>query len=131
MLRRLTTALVVSLVLCLPWLASAAQPGAPVPATKGRPLAELLNPDGAVNLTTGYSGTLDVAGFRMNTGPNGKPRFVADSTATTTSAPQSTLALPSLDHYWDARFAGSPGLNAAVIAVAMIGTELYSVSTLR
>ncbi|MFL5732932.1 MAG: hypothetical protein ACJ78Q_06990 [Chloroflexia bacterium] len=39
-----------------------ASPAATLP---GRPLAEMLNPDGTLNLGTGFSGTLDVAGWQM------------------------------------------------------------------
>src|SRR5438874_2159720 len=56
-----------------PDMAAAAAPGA-WPA--GRPLAGLLNPDGTLNLNTGYMGSLDPAGWRMETAAGGRPRFV-------------------------------------------------------
>src|SRR3954453_9248878 len=37
----------------------------PPGSAKARPLGELLNPDGTVNLGTGFSGSLDVAGYKM------------------------------------------------------------------
>src|SRR5207249_2304042 len=42
----------------------------------GRPLAGLLNPDGTLNLSTGYAGSLDPTGWRMETAAGGRPRFV-------------------------------------------------------
>src|SRR2546428_4221649 len=41
-------------------LPASASPAASLP---GRPLAELLNSDGTLNLNTGYSGTLNPAGW--------------------------------------------------------------------
>src|SRR5438445_11702325 len=40
------------------------------------PLESLLNKDGTLKLDTGFSGSLDPSGWRMATGPNGKPRFM-------------------------------------------------------
>ncbi len=44
-------------------------------AAAGRPLADLLNPDGTVNLHTGFSGSLDTAGWRLTGALQGAPRF--------------------------------------------------------
>src|SRR3954452_459222 len=38
---------------------------------KGRPLAEMLNPDGTMNLRTGFSGSVDMAGWGDGGGPGG------------------------------------------------------------
>src|SRR4051812_42849276 len=42
----------------------------------GRPVAEMLNADGTLNLDSGFNGSLDMAGWKMASGPGGAPRFV-------------------------------------------------------
>src|SRR5688572_15850200 len=50
------------------------------PGQRGTPIENLLNTDGTLNLSAGFSGSLDPAGWEMVDGPNGEPRFVqADS----------------------------------------------------
>jgi trimeric autotransporter adhesin len=44
--------------------------------TDSRPLKGLLNPNGSVNLATGYRGSLDPAGWRMSYAPDGAPVFM-------------------------------------------------------
>src|SRR3954451_17016408 len=66
---------------------AAPRPAAGGPA--GRPLGELLNADGTVNLGTGYSGTLDAAGWQLAGGLAGSPRFVPTAAG---------------DENWDDRF---------------------------
>jgi hypothetical protein len=39
------------------------------------PLADLLNPDGSLNLDSGFQGALDPAGWRLSVGPGGAPAF--------------------------------------------------------
>src|SRR5579859_930354 len=85
------------------------------PADHGRPLAELLNPDGTLNLHTGYRGTLDPAGWQLAQGTAGPPRFVP-------TTPASTLAG---DENWDPRFS-IPGMNNTVRALAVSGPTLYA-----
>src|SRR5437868_9836233 len=41
-----------------------------------KPLESLLNDDGTLKLSTGFSGSVDPKGWRMQTSPNGQPRFV-------------------------------------------------------
>src|SRR5512139_2689442 len=41
-------------------------------------LAWLLNPDGTVNMNTGFSGPVDIAGWRMTLGEDGAPRFLPE-----------------------------------------------------
>ena len=41
-----------------------------------RPLAGLLNPDGTLNLSTGFTGSVDPCGWQMQTGKDGRPVFV-------------------------------------------------------
>src|SRR5579859_6574555 len=86
--------------------AAAAPAGtAAAPANHGRPLAELLNPDGTLNLHTGYSGTLDPAGWQLAQGTAGPARFVP--------------AAPAVagDENWDPRFT-VPGMDNTVWALA-------------
>ena len=40
-----------------------------------RPVQQLLNPDGTLNLTTGYSGSLDIAGYSVSLDPLHGPVF--------------------------------------------------------
>src|SRR5437867_12733659 len=94
------------------WPAPAERPSLTIPASPveaawptGRPLADLLNADGTLNLNTGYAGSLDPRGWRMENSSGGRPRFVA-------SAPGG--------HEWDSRFT-LPGVTGAVYAVAIIG----------
>src|SRR6476469_3383619 len=74
---------------------------APAATLPGRPLAELLNPDGTLNLGTGFNGTLDLAGWQLEGGLGGPPRFVP--------------AAPG-DENWDARFT-PPGMTDIVNAL--------------
>ena len=38
-------------------------------------LANLLRPDGSLDLTTGFTGSLDPTGYSMSYAPDGSPRF--------------------------------------------------------
>lgn len=51
-----------------------AQPAAQAQAST--PLGQMLNADGALNLNTGFNGSLDPSGYDMQAGPDGEPRFV-------------------------------------------------------
>jgi hypothetical protein len=82
-----------------------AQQGMPEPSGS---LGEFLNPDGTINLTSGFNGSLDARGWQLSLGPKGEPRFM--------QAPG--------DDNWDDRF-GPPGPNGTVYAVAVSGTDLY------
>jgi hypothetical protein len=90
------------------------------------PLETLLNPDGTLNLATGFSGSLDVRGWQMATGPDGTPRF------TRASAPLSDVNAPAAagDEWWDDQFllgvyyTPQPG-NSSVFAIAVSGTNVY------
>jgi len=86
-------------------LAAAPQPS---PADL-RPQAELLNPDGSLNLASGSRGALDPSGSRMAFAPERAPLF----------KPTAPL-VPS--NSWHAL--GS-GLNSAVAALAMEGSNVY------
>jgi hypothetical protein len=77
-----------------------------------QPLEKLLNPDGTVDLTTGFTGTLDPKGFTMSTGPNGEPRFIPSA--------------DPADARWDSIFGGySEFTYGQVNAIAVSGTDVY------
>src|SRR5512135_240404 len=76
--------------------------GMPTPATRqpaATPLETLLNSDGSLNLSTGFSGSLDISGWRMVLAADGTPHFSrADNSANNTSALR-PASLPD-DAYW-------------------------------
>jgi cysteine-rich repeat protein len=79
------------------------------------PLERLLTADGTLDLSTGFAGSIDPAGYVMTTGPGGVPRFVRGRTAV--SAPQAGDSNP--DDHWDGRFFSlgpSEGLDAMAIS---------------
>ena len=79
------------------------------------PLERFLNPDGTVNLRSGYNGAVDPTGWNMLSGSsNGAPRFV----------PSASSAAAEGDEYWDARF-GPPGTNGTVHALLVVDGTLY------
>src|SRR5205823_5059111 len=89
-------------------------PAPPAPPTSGlpqagRPLADLLNADGTLDLSSGYAGTLDPTGWRMETGAGGRPRFVPSTAG---------------GQGWDPRF-NPPGTDNSVFAVAISGTTTF------
>ena len=81
------------------------------------PLKKVLNPNGTLNPTNGFSGSLDPAGWQMVTEENGQPRFVR------TSAISATAASESGDENWDDRFA--LGVDTNVYAIAVSGSDIY------
>ncbi len=94
---------------------AADDPGNPAqasPSTIARPLAELLNPDGTLDLASGWRGSLDARSWRLASGPGEAPRF----------AP---LAAPG-DENWADNFV-SPGVSDPVYALALDGSgNLYT-----
>ena len=112
----------------------------PVQATRMRPAAApagnhtasiqslegLLTADGTLNLSSGFSGSLDAAGWQLSAGPGGEPRFIRLSTP-----PQEGDA-PSAagDEFWDDQFLlglydqDSPNAPT-VYTVAINGTDVY------
>lgn len=74
--------------------------GKDLPSGETKSVAELLNPDGTLNLNTGFAGNLNVTGFSMVTDNDGKPRFDPD---TRSAALAGSTGDPS-DIYWDDRF---------------------------
>jgi hypothetical protein len=92
-----------------------------------RPLADILNPDGTLRLGSDARGSFNPNGFRMVLGRGGQPRFapIGSGLLTETDA----IVAGAGDENWDSRFgdtAGDPGgLNFAVYAVAVSGTDVY------
>jgi uncharacterized repeat protein (TIGR01451 family) len=74
-------------------------------------VAGVLNDDGSVK--PGISGSFDVSGFRMEYGPNGAPRFVAE--------PMIPVCTPD----WDTQFGRPNGVDNVVQALAVTGSDLY------
>ena len=72
-------------------------------ARSGRPLENVLNSDGSLNLAAGFSGSLDVSGYRMGYAANGAPRFIS---------------LAPGDENWDSQF-NNPGISGLVDAIAV------------
>jgi cysteine-rich repeat protein len=87
-----------------------------------RTIAELLNPDGSLNLQPEDSGNYDPAGFVMLTEADGSPRFVPAGRAASSGAAMAA-AVPA-DANWDDRFF-TRGLSSAVYAIAIDGTDIY------
>ncbi len=93
------------------------------PATT--PLETLLNADGTLNLSTGFSGSLDLSGWHMALSADGTPHF-SRAGASVDNAPTSAYASLSDDVYWEGRFDYPPGaVGLAVDTLAVDGTDLY------
>ena len=104
--------LVIAAIFAAPFIGSApVRPALAAPSySSALSLGELLNPDGTINLNSGYRGSLDLKGWEMINDPRQGPRF----------AP-----LAAGDGHWDTIF-GRPGVNSAVNALAVDGTgNLY------
>ncbi len=109
------------------------EPGQPT-----TPLERVLNKDGTLKLSTSFSGSVDVdpKGWRMQTGPDGKPRFVKSDEqqqrqqrqqhlpAKPRSSPSSPSPLTAGDENWDDRF-NTLGMNNSVHAIAISGSDVY------
>jgi hypothetical protein len=106
-------------LLLLGWCAtaSAQEEIAPSEAPASEPLERFLNPDGTLNLSSGFRGSLDPNGWQLRLGEGGAPRF------------EPAMAMPadtqgtSLGR-WDDRF-GPPGANGVVYAIAVMGDSVY------
>ena len=87
---------------------------APSPALTNedlQPLTNLLRPDGSLNLTTGFSGSLDPSGFKMSYAPDGSPHF----------SPKAPL---SPANTWNPLGTGMPE-NSRYCAIAVQGSNVY------
>ncbi len=82
----------------------ASSPTLPAPSTAQRPLAELLRPDGTLDLNSGYRGSLDPAGWHLAE-DGAAPRFVP------------ATAPVAGDEYWADGF-NVPGIIGGVDALA-------------
>jgi len=85
-----------------------------------RPIGALLNPDGSLNLKSGYSGSLDPKGYKMVLKADGSPLFVPRS------KPMAVPPSPSApgDENWSSQFI-LPGVNDQVLAIAQYGSNVY------
>lgn len=91
------------------------------------PLETLLNSDGTLNLSTGFSGGLNISGWRMALAADGTPHFsrARDGEHTNNASGLKPASL-SDDVNWDGRFDYPPGaVGLAVDALAVDGTDLY------
>ena len=95
----------------------------PAIMSAARPLSEILNPDGTVNLGRGSSGSFDPRGFRMIAAPRQAPRFMPEPISTAIN--QTGGIAVSADGYWDTRFA-IPGANGYVVALVAYDGNLYA-----
>ncbi|MEI7635254.1 MAG: hypothetical protein WCK47_13355, partial [bacterium] len=117
----------VGLLLCATLGAAATTGQAEPRQTAGKPVAELLNPDGSLDLTKGFSGSLDVRGFRMVTdAAGGAPRFVPQNAGKEASTGGPAIMSPGIasggsdDVYWDDQF-GLPGTDRIIYAMVADG----------
>jgi len=93
---------------------------APAPTAPGeaallqpaRPLADVLNPDGTLNIPIGFEGGLDPTGWRLVSGSGEAPRF----------APAAAQAAGDVN--WDDRFYRR-GMDERVYALLWSGDSLY------
>ncbi len=79
--------------------------------TETRPLADLLKPDGTLNLASGFRGSIDARGWRLVSGPGEAPRFVP-------------LSVPG-DESWSSNFMLG-GADDGVFTIAISGTNVYA-----
>ncbi len=92
---------------------------------RGAPLGRYLNRNGTLNTPPGFTGSLDPRGWKMQTDPDGTPRFVRESNvAVNTSAPEVPLQSGTGNEFWDDRFA-FPQVNNYVSAIAVSGSNIY------
>jgi hypothetical protein len=87
------------------------------PAQTGMPLASQLNPDGNLDLSAGFGGSLDPAGWSLVSGPGGGPRFAPTD--------RSDMVLAPGDELWDARFNLLGFDGGYVNAIAVSGNDVY------
>ena len=88
-------------------------------------LERFLNSDGTFKNDEGYSGSINARGWRVETLPDGRPRFVQ---ATNENLP--AFARPSVpgDEFWENGFGDSPaanGVNDEVFALAADARRLF------
>ena len=91
-----------------------------------QPLGTLLNSNGMLDLTTGFSGSLDVTGWDLVSGPGEPPRFSREGIP----GPRINTRSVAGDEFWDDQFLlgvyySPQPANSGVFAVAVSGTEVY------
>jgi trimeric autotransporter adhesin len=92
---------------------SQAEVSRPASAVPSVPVSSILQADGSVDLSKGFSGTLDVKGWHMTTDPSGAPKFVR-APATKSSRSVDSYVGPEADpdnKYWDDQFDGLAGTD--------------------
>ncbi|HEX8598089.1 MAG TPA: S-layer homology domain-containing protein [Chloroflexia bacterium] len=101
---------------------STAKAAVAVPAPAA-PLEEVLRPDGTLDLSLGFTGSLDPTGWKLVSGPSEAPRFAR---AAGDIAPKSSTDAPLVagDENWDSRF-NPVGVGGYVLAVAVSGSDVY------
>ncbi len=80
------------------------------------PLGSMLNPDGTLNLESGFSGSLDARGWKLDSAPGAPPRFAPS--ASERKERETSQPLDPGDENWDGKF-GTPDVNDVVNAVAV------------
>jgi hypothetical protein len=80
----------------------------------------MLRPDGTLDLSTGYAGSLDPSGWKLVAGPGGAPRFIAAGPGPAAPAAPAVAG----DEFWDARFS-VPGTDGQVMAVLVVSGQVY------
>ncbi len=122
-IRILGLSLILLLGLLFPAGSMAAAPvqaaGPSAPGAAG--LADFLAADGSLQLPAGYSGSLNPAGYRMELGANGAPRFLPSTAETATAAPAIN---PPTAANWSDLF-HLDGVDGEINAFAAHGTDLY------
>jgi len=86
----------------------------PAASQNGTPIAHFLDAEGHLHAAKGFSGSLDLSGYRMVSGVGEAPRFMSETEGSTTT--------------WASLGAGVNCPNPAdncVRALAVIGTDLY------
>ncbi len=83
------------------------------------PLQSVLNPDGTLNLNSGFRGSLDARGWQMVSDAGVPPRFVRSDTGASSpdSLTEPATGIPG-DENWDGTF-GTPNVSNKVEAVAV------------
>jgi len=96
-------------------------------STGGKPLSQLLGPDGTLDLSAGFNGTVDLIGYRLDADGDGAPRFVADNPVASDASPirpeVSASAPADDDIYWENLFGGH--YQAEINVIALVDGILY------
>lgn len=103
----------------LPTASLAKNPGISDP-TQGSVSPEgMLNVDGTLNLSSGFSGSLNIAGWSVQIDPQRGPVFAPADAVQNTQAPSPALGT------WSDLGGGGAALNSTVQDVAILGSDVY------